>query len=51
MSVTPAPTTEWTGPKRFLPPTEPRVQPDGGMRYDGITYAIAPGYRPLLLDL
>ena len=51
MSVTPAPTTEWAGPKRFLPPTDPRVQPDGGRRYDGITCAIAPGYRPLLLDL
>src|SRR4249919_899820 len=51
MSVTLAPTTGWAGPKRFLPPTEPRVQPDGGRRYDGVTYAIAPGYRPLLLDL
>jgi acetyl esterase/lipase len=51
MNATPAPTAEWTGPKRFLPPTEPRVQPDGGRRYDGISYALAPGYRPLLLDL
>jgi len=51
MSVIPAPTTEWAAPKRFLPPTEPQVQPDGGSRYDGVTYAIAPGYRPLLLDL
>ena len=51
MSATPAPTTEWAGPKRFLPPPVPRVEADGSRRYEGITYAIAPGYRPLQLDL
>jgi acetyl esterase/lipase len=51
MSVTPAPTTDWAGPKRFLPPPEPRAEADGSRRYEGITYAIAPGYRPLQLDL
>ena len=51
MSVTPAPTTEWTGPTRFLAPPEPRVQADGSKRYEGITYAAVPGYRPLQLDV
>jgi acetyl esterase/lipase len=51
MSVTPAPTTEWTGPTRFLAPPEPRVLADGSKRYEGITYAVAPGYRPLQLDV
>jgi acetyl esterase/lipase len=51
MSVTPAPTTEWTGPTRFLAPPEPRVQADGTKRYEGITYAAVPGYRPLQLDV
>jgi acetyl esterase/lipase len=51
MSVTPAPTTEWVGPTRFLAPPEPRAQEDGSKRYEGITYAIAPGYRPLQLDV
>jgi acetyl esterase/lipase len=51
MSVTPAPMTEQTGPTRFLPPPAPRMQADGGKRYEGITYAVAPGYRPLQLDL
>src|SRR5215213_8390258 len=51
MSVTPAPATEWTGPTRFLAPPEPRTQANGSKRYEGITYAVAPGYRPLQLDL
>jgi acetyl esterase/lipase len=51
MSVTPAPTTEWTGPTRYLAPPEPRAQHDGSKRYEGITYAVAPGYRPLQLDV
>jgi acetyl esterase/lipase len=51
MSVTPAPTTEWAGPKRFLPPPDPQVEADGSRRYEGITYAVAPGYRPLQLDV
>jgi acetyl esterase/lipase len=51
MSATSAPTTEWAGPVRFLPPPEPRVQADGSKRYEGMTYAVLPGYRPLQLDL
>jgi len=51
MSATSSPTTEWVGPERFLPPPEPRVQADGSTRYEGITYAVAPGYRPLQLDV
>jgi acetyl esterase/lipase len=51
MSVTPAPATESIGPTRFLAPPEPRAQADGSRRYEGVTYAVAPGYRPLQLDL
>jgi acetyl esterase/lipase len=51
MSLTPATTTEWTGPTRFLAPPEPGAQADGSKRYEGVTYAVAPGYRPLQLDL
>ena len=51
MSVSPMPTTEWVGPARYLPPPAPRVQADGSKRYDGITYAVALGYRPLQLDV
>jgi acetyl esterase/lipase len=51
MSVTPAPMTEQTGPIRFLPPPDARIQADASKRYEGITYAVAPGYRPLQLDL
>jgi acetyl esterase/lipase len=51
MSVSPAPTTEWTGPARWLPPPTPRMRSDGSMRYEGVTYAVAPGYRPLQLDV
>jgi acetyl esterase/lipase len=51
MSVTPAPTMEWTGPIRFRPPPEPPAQTDGSKRYEGITYAVTPGYRPLQLDV
>ena len=51
MNVTPAPTMEWTGPIRFRPPPEPRTQADGSKRYEGVTYAVAPGYRPLQLDV
>jgi acetyl esterase/lipase len=53
MSVSPtppAPTTEWPGPIRFRPPPEPRTQTDGSKRFEGISYAVAPGYRPLQLD-
>jgi acetyl esterase/lipase len=54
MSVSPtlpAPTTEWPGPIRFRPPPEPRTQTDGSKRFEGISYAVAPGYRPLQLDV
>jgi acetyl esterase/lipase len=51
MNLSPAPTTEWAGPTRFLPPPAPRVQADGSKRYEGVTYAVAPGYRPLQLDV
>ena len=51
MSVTPAETAEWAGPNRFLPPTEPRVDAHGSKRYEGVTYAIVHGYRPLQLDV
>jgi acetyl esterase/lipase len=51
VSVTPTQATEWTGPTRFLVPTEPRSLADGGKRYEGLTYAVAPGYRPLQLDV
>src|SRR5215212_11555331 len=51
MSVPPAPTTEWPGPTRFLAPPEPRTQEDGSKRYEGITYAVVTGYRPLQLDV
>ena len=51
MSASPAATTEWAGPPRFLAPPEPRVQDDGSKRYDGVTYAAVPGYRPLQLDV
>jgi acetyl esterase/lipase len=46
-----AETTEWAGPTRFLPPTEPVRRPDGALHYSGVTYAVAFGYRPLQLDL
>src|SRR3954469_10042051 len=45
-----AETTEWAGPARFLPPTQPARQA-GGVRYEGVTYAATAGYRPLQLDL
>lgn len=51
MSVTRAETAEWAGPNRFLPPPEPRVEADGSKRYEGVTYAIVHGYRPLQLDV
>ncbi len=51
MSVAPAPTTEWAEPTRYLPPPAPRLQADGSKRYEGVTYAVVPGYRPLQLDL
>jgi acetyl esterase/lipase len=47
----PTETSEWAGPVRFLPPPEPRRQRDGSKRYDAVTYASVPGYRPLQLDL
>ncbi len=43
--------TEWAGPARFLPPPEPVVAGDGSRRYDAVTYAAVPGYRPLQLDV
>src|SRR5215217_6465554 len=51
MSATPAETTEWAGPVRFLPPPDPHVQADGSRRYQGVTYAAERGYRPLQLDV
>jgi acetyl esterase/lipase len=42
---------EWAGPARFLPPPEPARRDDGVLRYVGVTYAVAVGYRPLQLDL
>jgi acetyl esterase/lipase len=46
-----AETTEWAGPARFLPPTEPTRRDDGVLHRSGITYAVPFGYRPLQLDL
>jgi acetyl esterase/lipase len=46
-----APTTEWAGPARYLPPHEPTRRDDGALHYSGLTYAVAFGYRPLQLDL
>jgi acetyl esterase/lipase len=46
-----AETTEWAGPARFLPPTQPTRRDDGVLHYSGVTYAVAFGYRPLQLDL
>jgi acetyl esterase/lipase len=46
-----AETTEWAGPTRFLPPTEPTRTDDGALHYSGVTYAVAFGFRPLQLDL
>jgi acetyl esterase/lipase len=46
-----APTTEWAGPARFLPPHDPTKRDDGALHYSGLTYAVAFGYRPLQLDL
>jgi acetyl esterase/lipase len=49
MSTTVIP--EWTGPARYLAPTEPTLRDDGVRRHSGLTYAVAVGYRPLQLDL
>jgi len=46
-----AETTEWAGPARFLPPTEPTRRDDGVRLHAGVTYAATAGYRPLQLDL
>jgi acetyl esterase/lipase len=46
-----AETTEWAGPARYLPPTEPVRRADGVRHHAGITYAATAGYRPLQLDL
>jgi acetyl esterase/lipase len=46
-----AETTEWAGPARYLPPTEPVLRDDGVRLHAGITYAATAGYRPLQLDL
>jgi len=46
-----AETTEWAGPARYLPPTEPVRREDGVRHHAGITYAATAGYRPLQLDL
>jgi acetyl esterase/lipase len=48
--TTPASMTEWPG-GRFLPPPEPREGTDASKRYEGVTYAAPPGYRPLQLDV
>ncbi|MCZ0985534.1 alpha/beta hydrolase [Streptomyces diastatochromogenes] len=47
----PAPTSdmEWPPPP-FLAPAPPLVGRDGVRRFDGVTYARTPGYRPRLLD-
>ncbi|MFD5793817.1 alpha/beta hydrolase fold domain-containing protein [Streptomyces diastatochromogenes] len=46
-----APTSdmEWPPPP-FLAPAPPLVGRDGVRRFDGVTYARTPGYRPRLLD-
>jgi acetyl esterase/lipase len=41
----------WTGPARFLPPTQPTLRDDGVRHFSGVTYAVAFGFRPLQLDL
>ena len=46
-----AETTEWAGPARYLPPTEPVRREDGVRHHAGITFAATAGYRPLQLDL
>jgi acetyl esterase/lipase len=46
-----AETSEWAGPTRFLPPTEPIRRDDGALHYSGVTYAVAFGFRPLQLDV
>ena len=46
-----AETTEWAGPARYLPPTEPVRRDDGVRHHAGITYAATAGYRPLQLDV
>ena len=51
LTMTAAETSEWAGPTRFLPPTEPTRRDDGALHFSGITYAVAFGYRPLQLDL
>lgn len=40
----------WTMP-RFLPPPPALRDGAGVRRFDGLTYAITPGYRPCLLDV
>lgn len=38
-------------PPPFLAPPPPLLGPDGVRRFDGVTYATTPGYRPRLLDV
>ncbi|MDK9499502.1 alpha/beta hydrolase [Streptomyces katrae] len=38
-------------PPPFLAPVPPVVAEDGVRRFDGVTYATRPGYRPRLLDV
>ncbi|WP_030200309.1 alpha/beta hydrolase [Streptomyces sp. NRRL S-87] len=38
-------------PPPFLPPVPPVLGADGVRRFDGVTYATRPGYRPRLLDV
>jgi acetyl esterase/lipase len=38
-------------PAPFLPPPPPRTADDGTRRFDELTYARTPGYRPRLLDV
>lgn len=38
-------------PPPYRPPVPPVTGPDGVRRFDGVTYATTPGYRPRLLDV
>ncbi|MET9962883.1 alpha/beta hydrolase [Streptomyces sp. NPDC006326] len=38
-------------PPPYLRPSAPVTGPDGVRRFDGLTYATTPGYRPRLLDV
>lgn len=38
-------------PPPYRPPVRPVTGPDGVRRFEGVTYATTPGYRPRLLDV